>query len=249
LEANRLGCATVGYDINPMAYWIVRQEIEALDLDEYRKAAARVESAVRGQIGALYQTTCTICWSEVPVKYFIWVKTQRCDRCGNNYDLFPGYVLAENERHPKYVVICSSCGELNEVEDRKSSGRCLACGVEPTTAGPAARSRCRCPHCGAMNRYPDPSQGAPTHRMVAIEYHCDRCRSHHRGRFFKKPDADDLYRFAQSSAAWRATTPKFAPDDEIPRGDETDRPIRTLATVGVPYAMLLYERFLFHRSQ
>jgi adenine-specific DNA methylase len=28
LEANRLGCDVIGYDINPMAYWIVRQEIE-----------------------------------------------------------------------------------------------------------------------------------------------------------------------------------------------------------------------------
>jgi adenine-specific DNA methylase len=27
IEANRLGCDIVGYDINPMAYWIVRQEI------------------------------------------------------------------------------------------------------------------------------------------------------------------------------------------------------------------------------
>jgi adenine-specific DNA methylase len=39
LEANRLGCDVVGYDINPMAYWIVRQEIEHLDLSAYRIAA------------------------------------------------------------------------------------------------------------------------------------------------------------------------------------------------------------------
>jgi adenine-specific DNA methylase len=30
LEANRLGCDVVGYDINPMAYWVVRQEIRYL---------------------------------------------------------------------------------------------------------------------------------------------------------------------------------------------------------------------------
>ena len=39
LEANRLGCDVVGYDIDPMAYWIVRQEIEHLDLAAYRIAA------------------------------------------------------------------------------------------------------------------------------------------------------------------------------------------------------------------
>src|SRR3972149_10861266 len=39
LEANRIGCDVIGYDINPMAYWIVRQEIEHLDLQAYRKSA------------------------------------------------------------------------------------------------------------------------------------------------------------------------------------------------------------------
>jgi len=40
LEANRIGCDVIGYDINPMAYWIVRQEIEHLDLAAYRSAAS-----------------------------------------------------------------------------------------------------------------------------------------------------------------------------------------------------------------
>jgi putative DNA methylase len=33
LEANRTGCDVTGLDINPMAYWLVREEIEHLDLD------------------------------------------------------------------------------------------------------------------------------------------------------------------------------------------------------------------------
>ncbi len=28
IEANRVGCDVTGFDINPMAWWIVRQEIE-----------------------------------------------------------------------------------------------------------------------------------------------------------------------------------------------------------------------------
>lgn len=32
IEANRIGCNIVGYDINPMAYWIVKQELAQLDL-------------------------------------------------------------------------------------------------------------------------------------------------------------------------------------------------------------------------
>ena len=39
IEANRVGCDVVGFDINPMAAWIVREEIEHLDLNAYRQAA------------------------------------------------------------------------------------------------------------------------------------------------------------------------------------------------------------------
>ena len=41
IEANRLGCDVHGFDINPMAAWIVRREIEQLDIDAYQRAAPR----------------------------------------------------------------------------------------------------------------------------------------------------------------------------------------------------------------
>src|SRR3989337_1895561 len=42
IEANRLGCDVVGYDVNPMAYWIVNREIEHLDLTIYRASAEKL---------------------------------------------------------------------------------------------------------------------------------------------------------------------------------------------------------------
>jgi len=40
IEANRVGCDVEGLDINPMSVWIVREEIEPLDLAAYEQAAA-----------------------------------------------------------------------------------------------------------------------------------------------------------------------------------------------------------------
>ncbi|HLE62739.1 MAG TPA: DUF1156 domain-containing protein, partial [Pyrinomonadaceae bacterium] len=51
LEANRVGCDIVGYDINPMAYWIVRQEIESLDLKAYREAANKLICWLKERVG------------------------------------------------------------------------------------------------------------------------------------------------------------------------------------------------------
>lgn len=93
IEANRLGCDITGYDINPMAYWIVRQEIENIDLEAYRKAAFALHGLLEKKIGDFYKTTCMKCGSpNAHVKYFIWVKTLRCGDCGKTFDLFPGYL-------------------------------------------------------------------------------------------------------------------------------------------------------------
>ncbi|MBF7084228.1 DUF1156 domain-containing protein [Desulfallas sp. Bu1-1] len=224
IEANRLGCDIIGYDINPMAYWIVRQEIENIDLEAYREAAAALQSWLKKKVGSFYRTLCMKCGSpDAHVKYFIWVKTLRCGDCGETFDLFPGYLLAANRRHPKNVVICSACGQLNEVEDRKNPGICYDCGEELKINGPANRNRCQCPYCGKINIYPDASNGVPRHRMVAIEYYCSACKPNHQGRFFKKPDAGDIAKYEEASGALAQLTPSYIPDDEIPPGDETAR--------------------------
>jgi adenine-specific DNA methylase len=129
LEANRLGCDVVGYDINPMSFWIVKQEIEHLDLDAYRAGSEKLVAYLGGEIGPLYRTRCLECGSEeAHVKYFLWVKTMTCGKCQREIALFPGYLISENRRHPKNVLLCFGCGRLNEVEDRKHPGRCIGCG-------------------------------------------------------------------------------------------------------------------------
>lgn len=227
LEANRLGCDVVGYDINPMAYWIVRQEIEHLDLGAYRIAADKLGKWLAGQVGHLYETSCLACGCEdASVKYFLWVKQTVCAGCHTTVDLFPGYLLAENRRHPKHVIVCCSCGELNEVDDRSSPGACNACHTNLTTAGPAARNRVACPQCHKPISYPNAAAGPPQHRLFAIEYHCSRCKPRHEGRFFKKPDAQDLTRYGDAEAKLRRMQTEYVPDEEIPKGDETDRLLR-----------------------
>jgi len=73
------------------------------------------------------------------------------------------------------------------------------------------------------NTYPDPTRGAPRHRMFAIEYHCPRCKPHHQGRFFKSPDESDLAKYHEAEVTQAQMNPVYIPDEEIPRGDETDR--------------------------
>ncbi|MBI4763999.1 MAG: DUF1156 domain-containing protein [Deltaproteobacteria bacterium] len=107
LEANRIGCNVIGFDINPMSCWIVKQEIEHLDLKAYDEAAESLSRMLESEIGHLYHTECVLCGKkDVPVKYFLRVKVIECRQCRKDIDLFPGYLISTDRRHPKNVFLC-----------------------------------------------------------------------------------------------------------------------------------------------
>lgn len=227
LEANRLGCHVVGADINPMAYWIVRQELGELDRRAFKAAARQVITYVEGQVGDLYHTECVHCGNpQAPVKYFLWVKQQPCAACQQPIRLFSNYLVAKNQRHPDYILVCPTCGDLNEVAEidpAPGAMRCHACESTLGVKGPARRNRCVCPLCGHPNAYPNPDLGPPKHSLFALEYHCPACKKTHRGRFFKHPDPGDMARIAEAEQQLRSVDQRYIPDDHIPSGDETAR--------------------------
>ena len=224
LEANRMGAHVQGCDINPMAYWIVRQEMEYLNISEYRTAAEEIRKNLESELGHLYRTRCEVCGNPTAhVKYFLWVKTTDCRRCGKPLDLFPGYLVAEDVRHPKNVFVCSECGQLTEAADRKRPGNCMHCQSCLSASGPAKRNRCQCPHCGEESKYPNGTKTPLKHRLFAIEYHCPICKPKRQGRFYKSPDDRDLEIVLEAENRLAAQTPRYIPDELIPAGDETTR--------------------------
>ena len=227
MEANRVGCAVAGTDVNPMAWWIVRQELRDLDVAAYQKAAEQLRSHLEAEIGPLYRTRCLRCGSdEARAKYFLWVKTARCGNCHQDTDLFPNFLISEDVRHPTNVFVCGCCGDLFETADRKNPGPCPQCGKALPLQHTATRNIAACKHCDEPVRYP--SASTPEHRLFALEYHCESCGSQSaagsgKGRLFKKPDTHDLAHCEEAEKRLRALRPKFIPDDKIPDGDETAR--------------------------
>jgi len=224
LESNRVGCDVTGFDINPMSYWIVKQEIEHLNLDDYSEGAKQLCCNLEQEIGHLHKTECTLCGSQdAHVKYFLWVKVIPCKQCGKDMDLFPGYILSAGSRHPKNVFVCPDCGKLTETEDKKNPDKCCHCSFKLTLNGPAKRGLCKCPECGTENRFPDPGLGTPRHRLYAMEYHCPLCKPFHKGRFFKTPDGADIAKIEEASERLCSIDPIYIPESKIPSGDETNR--------------------------
>ena len=224
LEANRVGSAVIGFDINPMAWWIVREEIENLDVAAYRIGANQLRASLQQTLGHLYETSCVLNPKQCcPVKSFFWVKTQSCHKCDTTFDLFPGYRLARDVRHPKNVLVCAECGELNEVDKLDSAGACRSCGSQLRIAGNVSRGKASCPKCGYVHRVPDAKVGPYEHRLFALEYTTANGSPSRGGRLFKKADDGDLARVAEAKKLWSETESLFVPPDAIPPGDETDR--------------------------
>ena len=160
----------------------------------------------------------------MPVKSFLWVKVLDCQACARPFDLFPGYVLAEKPPTPRKMywsarlVVTSTRSRIV-----KRLGIATPAASHFASRGLLAVGRCDCPHCGQSNIYPGELRRPLGHRLFAIEYYNPKRKAGHRGRFFKKPDAEDLARVATACQCWEQLTPRFAPDEAIPPGDETDR--------------------------
>jgi adenine-specific DNA methylase len=224
IEANRVGCDVQGFDVNPMATWIVKEEIEYLNLVDYEREAQRLIKTLAAEVDAFYRTDCPLYGDkDVPVKYFIWVKEIDCDSCREAIPLYPRFLLAQNVRHPLNVLVCRDCGALNEVAETQHPGCCVTCGTTLSLQGPAKRGVCACPKCGYPNTYPRPKAGPPRHCLFAIEYYNSARKHIHQGRFFKKPDAKDLERYRLAEQRWQPLSTQFVPDQKIPPGDETGR--------------------------
>jgi putative DNA methylase len=104
VEALRLGCRVVGIDLNPVAWFIVKTEVEPVDLstlhDAFERLAARPVSwndgkPLRETLLGLYRTEVAP-GIEADVIYTFWVKHAICTdpTCKREVPLFKDYLVA-----------------------------------------------------------------------------------------------------------------------------------------------------------
>jgi hypothetical protein len=226
-EANRIGLSVVGYDTNPMSRWLVERELERIDIDAFEREGEAIAIEVEERQRELYMTRCEECGQDVPVKFFLWVKTHICE-CGERTLLFPGALVAGRKmgRHTHDVLVCGSCLTVEQFLPGHTPNACPDCATRYETTKVPSNATCACGRSFVVGR----AQGdrPPEHTLFALEYHCSTCkrRKGRRGRFFKGADAADHARFACAREHFAAIESPFWPKDSIPPGDETSRLLR-----------------------
>lgn len=129
VEALRLGANVIGCDLNPVAWFVVKKEIEPVDLDELDAAFKHLEEAVSRDILKYYKTSCPVCQGEADAMYYFWVKELECVNCGETVPLFKDYRIASSrsttvEHH--LHVLCAHCA--TDFSPSKEAPDCPSCG-------------------------------------------------------------------------------------------------------------------------
>lgn len=222
-EALRLNCKVVGCDLNPVAWFLVRQAMREVDGAALMTAYAQVEEEVAEDIGAMYATTCSGCGSTARAQYVAWVKQVPCSGCGSLADIhLSQVVMADMATKGAGLVDCPACGHpwwVPSVRDEVVCPECSSTFVPSTRRTRATHYKCSCgteePILNVLRDATEP----PGHRLRCLTVWCDMCGKRHQG-----ATAEDRARYAAVATDVRQRwVALLLPREEIPPGYNTNQ--------------------------
>lgn len=229
-EANRLGAKVIGCDLNPVAYWVVRETLKPIELEKLEVYYRQLEQTAGQNIKELYKTDCVQCGREQDSLYSFWLRSVECPHCGQDVFLYKRCLLNEGRSRNKppssenpATVFCPTCFHLNEWHG-KGGCTCEAC---QTTFNPETGSYNQgyfsCAHCGHSQIALVEVMRAGKklkEKLVAIEYWCESCKA----RLYKTPDEKDRGKLAILSQQFEAQKAHLIfPRQKILPGDSSVR--------------------------
>lgn len=223
-EALRLGCKVVGCDLNPVAWFLVKQAMREVDTLALLDAFRQVEEEVAEPIGVMYATTCSGCGSSARAQYVAWVKQVPCSACGELADLHVSQVvMADMATKGAGLVDCPACGHPWWVPNVHEQVSCSECQRSFVPAERRSRgTHYHCDSCGieeAILSVVRDAAGPPGHRLRCLTVWCDFCGKRHQA-----PSAADreLYEGIAADVERRWDELRI-PREEIPPGYNTNQ--------------------------
>ncbi len=245
VEAMRCGAYVVGYDIDPVATFITRFELEAAAYDPQNEEISILCASIAAQMAPFHRTKVKD--REHEVLHHFWVECRTCCSCGTTFEIHPHFQLAFSKEKGLQWTFCKTCHEVHELPIVRKEIRC-ACGTRTNIAqGTLNRGKVRCPACGYITGLADRrgSSTPPTWRLFAQEY-IERDLAVVT-RHFKKATKEDRIRYGKALRLLQEiedTEAPFVPTRKIPTDGRSDQ--RPLIHGFKRYRDLFNERQLLH---
>ncbi len=250
VELHRLGVKTIGIDVNPVAWFTTKKEMDPFNERKFNEEIKNLQEKVGHQIKSFYHTECPNCHSfKADIMYTFWVRSIPCPSCHSVQDLFKYYIIGKKQRkHPATMVICPSCDHLfYTLTELNSKSSCPRCNIQFTPIiGNCRQKQLTCTNCRKKYRLIDltkPLGKQLSSRQIAIEYYCHTCGA----RDYKPVTDKDRYKFQEIRKKFNKKKDELLfPRDILPEGGSN---INNLRNYGFSYFSELFnERQLLSLS-
>ena len=171
VEAGRCGASVIGYDIDPVATFITRFELEATTFDPTSPGISEFCASISKRIAPFHRTSVPGIGERVVLHHF-WVECRTCNACGVAFEIHPHYQLAYSREKGLQWVFCKDCHEVYEIPISRKELRC-ECGIRTRIAqGTLSQGKVQCPACGTVSGLGDRGDNPkrPEWRLFAQEY-------------------------------------------------------------------------------
>lgn len=236
----RLGGKAIGVDVNPVAWFITKNELQIprlegeyiIDYDSLCKVLnselKKLEIAVGNEIKKAYKTSIydeeEKCSRDVDIMYILWVKKVKCPSCGKSVKLFPRMSITKIKKKDfENYNICPNCGQI--VRGNETELICSKCKLKyNVNEGNYKTRKFKCDNCNnTFNVIRDvmrENDKILDLEMYAIEYYDEKLNI----KGYKKPDIMDIENFNNIKNEYTLNKDKlidFIPVGDIPRGFNT----------------------------
>ena len=150
-EAIKLGCTTLGQDINPVSYLTCRAAFAKYDPSEVVATYQLLEHTVAPKLLNYFETR-TEEGNRATVLYYFLVKVVSCPQCDEQIDLFKSRIFSKNavpRKDSSARALCPSCSAVNATLYDADYVKCSDCGTTYNPQqGNIKGAKVECDKCG-----------------------------------------------------------------------------------------------------
>lgn len=171
VEATKMGARTIGSDIDPVAWFITKKEVEPFDETAVRRAFKDIEAKVKNRVSDFYDTILPD-GRRAAVTNFFWVTVVTCSDCGDEIEAHPHYLLFHDKANKRKTVFCPECGEVQAIPGNRVNFVCTSCCARVNVNDGTTRGgvyQCACGHSAPLLEGVKPGKPLCS-RLFALEW-------------------------------------------------------------------------------